>query len=61
MRNIWDRVVTAEKVPSLEARGLTPRRPREDQKTLLMMRAEASVDGIRAMMRLLLPRFVASL
>lgn len=55
----WRTTSKRERVPTLEERGLAPRQPATDQKILLRVRAAASVREIQAIMRLLVPHYVA--
>lgn len=55
----WKRIVTTEKVSSLEKRGLMPVRITPEHQLLLSVRYAMSVQEIRTIMGQLLPHFLA--
>lgn len=61
MQVAWRRITKKEEVPSLEARGLAPRRPSFDQRSLLTIREESTVEGLLRMMRRLVRPYSARL
>jgi hypothetical protein len=61
IRLVWKKIVSNENVPSLEMRGLAPAAPTVDQRIMLTIREETSVEGIRSMMRDLVPSYYAQL
>ena len=57
----WRRIAEKERVPTLEARGLAPKRPTRDQEILLSARDARSSRAICRLMRHLLPMYAARL
>lgn len=57
----WRKIVSNEKVASLEDRGLAPSNPSPDQNLLLEVREGFGVDAIRDSMKKLLPFYVAGM
>jgi hypothetical protein len=57
----WRRITTASVIPSLETRGLVPRRLRPNQRLMLDVREVESIEGIAAIMRKLVPFYAARL
>lgn len=51
----WRKLVTKDRVPSLEKRGLVPKRMNQDQELLLNIRKAGSIEEITATMKRLLP------
>jgi hypothetical protein len=61
VRLAWERLARRHAVPALEERGLSPKRPSADQSIMLSIRDQTSADGIRSLMRRLLPIYSAKL
>ena len=61
IRLAWERMLQKERVSSLEMRGLSPARPSADQNIMLKIRDETSVEGLRGIMRRLVPTYAARL
>jgi len=57
----WRRITEGHAIPSLETRGLIPRRLRPDQRLMLNVRGVESIAGIAAIMRKLVPFYAARL